>query len=391
MVRQLLIDSIVRKEMNKKKNKFLVNFGLLMLVLFASLSSTAGGKGYSINGTVNLPENTLVVLNKITDEKLEIQDSAFVTKEGSFKFEGQAGEESHLYYITFETANPPGIPVVLENGAKVVLKVNKEDVYTFTATGGKYNASMQKLHDIYILSDKQMLEFNAEVAGINADTVTEEYRQATAQRYTDLINTRSAAIENFIKTEPASPATYFAVKYLFQTPVPKLILIGADRMKKAMPNTQYTLKLDALASQLGPTVEGALAPEINLPSPEGQELALSSLRGKVVMIDFWASWCGPCRKENPAVKQIYEKYKDKGFEIYAVSLDNNKDQWKAAIAKDGLTWKHVSDLGGWKSSAAQLYSVHSIPQTFLLDEEGRIIKAGLRSHDLEPMLDALLN
>lgn len=391
MVRQLLIDSIVRKEMNKKKNKFLVNFGLLMLVLFASLSSTAGGKGYSINGTVNLPENTLVVLNKITDEKLEIQDSAFVTKEGSFKFEGQAGEESHLYYITFETANPPGIPVVLENGAKVVLKVNKEDVYTFTATGGKYNASMQKLHDIYILSDKQMLEFNAEVAGINAGTVTEEYRQATAQRYTDLINTRSAAIENFIKTEPASPATYFAVKYLFQTPVPKLILIGADRMKKAMPNTQYTLKLDALASQLGPTVEGALAPEINLPSPEGQELALSSLRGKVVMIDFWASWCGPCRKENPAVKQIYEKYKDKGFEIYAVSLDNNKDQWKAAIAKDGLTWKHVSDLGGWKSSAAQLYSVHSIPQTFLLDEEGRIIKAGLRSHDLEPMLDALLN
>jgi len=391
MVRQLLIEIVESKKMNKNNYKVLRNLGLSALFVFASLYSIAATKGYTITATVNLPENTLVVLNKITDEKLEVQDSAYVTKDGVFKFEGEGTEESQLYYLTFESANPPGVPLILEKGAKVVLKITKGDVYTFTATGGKYNAHMQKLHTIYILSDQQMLAFNAEVAGVNADTVTEEYRQTTAQRYTDLINARSEAIENFIKTEPASPATYFAVKYLFQTPVPKLILIGAERLKKGMPTAQYTLKLEALAAQLGPTVEGALAPEINLPSPEGQELALSSLRGKVVMIDFWASWCGPCRKENPAVKQIYEKYKDKGFEIYAVSLDNNKDQWKAAIAKDGLTWKHVSDLGGWKSSAAQLYSVHSIPQTFLLDEEGRIIKAGLRSHDLEPMLDALLN
>jgi thiol-disulfide isomerase/thioredoxin len=110
-----------------------------------------------------------------------------------------------------------------------------------------------------------------------------------------------------------------------------------------------------------------------------------------VLIDFWASWCGPCRKENPAVKAIYEKYKNKGFEIYGVSLDNNGAKWKAAIAKDGLTWKHVSELKGWTSSAGKAYGVSSIPATFLIDKEGRIVKSGFRSHQLEGLLMQLLD
>ena len=377
--------------MKSKFNKIIAHFSLFALLFATSTFGNAAIKGFVVNGKVNLPETTLVVLSKITDEKLEVLDSAYVQKDGVFKFEGEGTEESHLYYITFETANPPGLPLILESGAKVNLNIEKSNVVNYSVSGGKYNKHMQKLHTIYTGFDKKMLAFNEEVANVDGDTVSEAFRQNTAKRYTDMINERSAGIENFIKTEPASPATYFAVKYLFQTPVPKLILIGRDKLKEGMPTAAYTQKLEALAAQLGPTVEGAVAPEINLPTPEGQELALSSLKGKVVMIDFWASWCGPCRKENPAVKKIYEKYKDKGFDIYAVSLDNNKDRWKAAIAKDGLTWNHVSDLGGWKSSAAQLYQVHSIPQTFLLDEEGRIIKAGLRSHDLEPMLEQLLN
>ncbi|MEN8697678.1 MAG: TlpA disulfide reductase family protein, partial [Bacteroidia bacterium] len=136
--------------------------------------------------------------------------------------------------------------------------------------------------------------------------------------------------------------------------------------------------------------EGAMAPDIKLKTPAGDSLALSSLRGKVVLIDFWASWCGPCRRENPNVKKIYEKYKDQGFEIYGVSLDNNASRWNDAIAKDGLTWKHVSDLAGWQSSAAKLYGVRSIPATFLLDKEGRIYKSGFRSHELEGLLQQLL-
>ena len=132
-------------------------------------------------------------------------------------------------------------------------------------------------------------------------------------------------------------------------------------MESEMPNSSYTTQLLKDASTLAPTIVGAIAPDIKLLTPEGDSLALSSLRGKVVLIDFWASWCGPCRKENPHVVSIYEKYKDKGFEIYGVSLDKNMKQWQAAIAKDGLTWSHVSDLKGWSSSAGKLYGVHSIP------------------------------
>ncbi|MEO0898356.1 MAG: TlpA disulfide reductase family protein [Bacteroidota bacterium] len=131
---------------------------------------------------------------------------------------------------------------------------------------------------------------------------------------------------------------------------------------------------------------GAEAPEINLPTPDGDSLALSALRGQYVMIDFWASWCGPCRRENPNVKRVYEKYHAKGFEIYAVSLDKSKSNWMQAIEKDDLPWKHVSDLKYWNSIGSKTYGVSSIPFTVLLDKEGRIVAKGLRGAGLEKKL-----
>ena len=129
---------------------------------------------------------------------------------------------------------------------------------------------------------------------------------------------------------------------------------------------------------------GAIAPDLEFPDPSGKMRKLSDLRGKVVLLDFWASWCGPCRRENPNVTNIYSKYHDKGFEVFSVSLDSDAASWKRAIEADKLVWpNHVSDLKKWQSQAAAIYGVRSIPSTFLLDKEGRIVKRDLRGADLE--------
>ncbi|MCH8546256.1 MAG: TlpA family protein disulfide reductase [Cryomorphaceae bacterium] len=138
---------------------------------------------------------------------------------------------------------------------------------------------------------------------------------------------------------------------------------------------------------------GDVAPELNFPSPDGENIKLSSLRGKIVLIDFWASWCQPCRVENPNVVRIYDKYHDKklgkanGFEVYSVSLDQDKNKWVDAIKKDNLKWGgHVSDLKFWKSEAARIYNISSIPYTVLIDENGVIIGKNLRGPALERAL-----
>jgi peroxiredoxin len=152
------------------------------------------------------------------------------------------------------------------------------------------------------------------------------------------------------------------------------------RNSPAVGRIRYTI------NQSRSSMLGAEAPDFSMNTPEDKPLSLKELRGQVVLVDFWASWCGPCRKENPAVVAAFTKYKEKGFNVLGVSLDSNKDRWLDAIKADNLTWPHVSDLKGWQNDAAKLYSVTSIPQNVLLDREGRILARNLRGEQLEQKL-----
>ena len=164
----------------------------------------------------------------------------------------------------------------------------------------------------------------------------------------------------------------------------------AQRFQKENPNSPHAKSLIGRVTRIKGVMVGSAAPEISLRDTTGNAIALSSLRGKYVLVDFWASWCGPCRAENPNVVRMYNKYKDKGFTIYGVSLDRTKAEWQRAIRNDNLPWTHVSDLKFWQSTAAQQYGVQAIPQTFLLDKEGKIIAKNLRGDALEHKLEEIL-
>ncbi|MDB4075723.1 thioredoxin-like domain-containing protein [Crocinitomicaceae bacterium] len=173
-----------------------------------------------------------------------------------------------------------------------------------------------------------------------------------------------------------------------------------DAFNKKYPETvaalslsNKTYKIEMNYRQHVKNTSGTLpAPEIALNNPDGVELKLSSLKGKYVLIDFWASWCGPCRRESPNVVRLYNKYKDRGFTIYSVSLDDNMEAWKAAIKSDGLAWpNHVSDLLKWNSPLPQLYGFTGIPHTVLINKEGNVIGVGLRGESLEQKLNEVFS
>ena len=164
-----------------------------------------------------------------------------------------------------------------------------------------------------------------------------------------------------------------------------------ESFSKGLKNTKAGKEYGEVLSKLKATGVGAIAPDFTQNDTLGNPLKLSSLRGNYVLVDFWASWCGPCRAENPNIVKAYAKYRQKGFEILGVSLDaeKDKDKWLKAIQKDGLTWPQVSELKGWGAEVAQVYVIKAIPQNFLLDPSGKIIAKNLRGEALEKKLAEL--
>ena len=167
-------------------------------------------------------------------------------------------------------------------------------------------------------------------------------------------------------------------------------LVSAAKLDASLDETMYVSQIDGFIKRMEDIQVGAVAPDFTLPDVDGNPVTLSGLRGKYVLIDFWASWCPDCRKENPNIVAAWNKYKDKNFTILGVSLDRKKEPWLAAIEKDQLAWTHVSDLKDWKSDAAVQYAIRWIPMNFLLDPNGVILAVGLEGEALQQKLDEVL-
>ncbi len=316
-------------------------------------------------------------------------DSATPSAEQKVSFKGQVKDQGAFYLVNFfDTPKPQKVLIILEGGESIDLEADgindEEGKSNFTLKGDYPNVKfMLELMAISKEMEKKVRKWNQE---IQVDPKQEKRIQA---EFTQAQAASTAKIKELIPQMGSHLVALWATNFLPAEKEMASLEDIANRLAKARPNHPQVKQFVANLQRLQGVNEGVIAPEINLATPEGPNLALSSLRGKYVLIDFWASWCGPCRRENPNVVKTYAAYKDKGFEIYGVSLDQDREAWLKAIEKDQLVWKHVSDLKYWSSAGAQAYQVNSIPQTFLLDKEGRILAKGLRGAALDQYLAQL--
>lgn len=322
---------------------------ILMVVM--ALASCVDAQKTTIKGKISgMNEGTQIVISMAIGAQAMPLDTVVLNAKGEYNVRLEP-EEPSLYIITALVGKNPALHAMVTPGDKLSISGQYIESYNFiqvTESKGSKDA------ELYHQFNNLLIQQNSE------------------QRIEELLKNHTDCLMS------AFLVTYFDRAFLAHASLYESI---RDGLIEKYPNNGFVKTLDMkVKSALLP---GSTAPEIEMRDPQGEIRRLSDLKGKVVMIDFWASWCNPCRRENPNVVKLYHKYHEKGFEIYSVSMDKSRDAWLAAIAADGLVWpNHVSDLKGWTSSGGATYGIASIPATVLIDKEGKIIARDLRGNDL---------
>lgn len=375
---------------------------LSLLLFLAVLACSSGNKNAAIDGQENSPAKKIILSGKFNspqkgkvilqkfDEKA-YQDVDIAELNGTdFSFEVNVSEPEFYQLNLMDQKIIPLVLNPLDN--KVQLEINTPGL-TYRLTGSKDSEYYRQVNGLVAEFRQKTLILQQEFEGAQNDVEKKDIEK----RYMEMQKSNVKKVKAIIDTIAPSIVALVASNLLDPNEEFDYLKKMAEEYKKELPDSKYVSKLIARIDEIERQMEkmkhlaiGKPAPEIELESPEGNKVKLSSLKGKVVLIDFWASWCGPCRKENPNVVKIYNKYKDKGFEIYGVSLDKDREAWLKAIQSDQMNWLHVSDLKFWQSAAAQTYQIQAIPATFLVDKGGLIIGRNLRGNALEDKVAEVL-
>ncbi len=297
-------------------------------------------KGYVINGVVNDQKEGMVYLKSFRNKMFFTVDSAQLA-DGKFTFTGKV-DQPLLYGLATDGMSYPK-PFFVENKTMDIALNAQDDLFT---------VSNSPINDLFL-------------------------------KYAEKVHEPGFSITDFVASHTNSPvAAFYLYRYFtYQLPLEELKAVRAH-LAQELNNCPYVVDLDAIIQRLENVEIGQTAPGFSLPDTAGVAVSLQDFRGKYVLLDFWASWCPPCRKENPNVVKLFNEYKDKNFTIIGISLDYNRDNWLKGIADDHLAWTHVSDLKYWDSEIPALYGVRGIPSNMLLDPNGVILAKNVMGEDL---------
>jgi peroxiredoxin len=368
---------------------------LIIIVAFATISCEKENEGFVINGTIDrFYSGKEIKLVKMDVSKTETIDSILINN-GKFELKGVV-ESPDLYYIFIDNYKD-ALPIIVENET-ITIELNKDTITNSVITGSKENDIFKIFQDFAkplrnqnVILGQQFREAQAQNDMATMQEIRKKYDSLvkinndfsieTVTKYNDAA-TSAIILEDFLK---AKVVTVKQAEDIYNN--------FSDKVKE----TRSAQEINRIIQALGATEIGSKAPEFSGPTPDGQTIALKDVLGKVTIIDFWAAWCGPCRKENPNVVNVYNKYHEKGLEIIGVSLDGNNRQkdpklaWLDAIEKDNLTWYQVSNLQYFNDPIAKMYNINSIPATFILDAEGKIVAKNLRGAALDSKIAEMLD
>lgn len=367
---------------------------VFLLALFLMVGCNSKPEGFTLNGTLRgeLKDGTQVFLKKIGNNNQPIEVDTAITTNGEFTFTG-VSEIPELHYIFVEQL-PGYTAIILENGD---IQFNAQrDSMGFAEIKGTFQNDtfsdyMEKSRELSLQAQsiqQDMQSANGEAALALQDEMKELQEEYKVFEL-DYIQTHPKALISALVLDRA-----IATKAVETEEAQKLYDSLSPEIKDSKPGKRVQEGIERLkkSEEAGKNTSiGSKAPDFSGPNPEGTQISLSEVMGKVTLIDFWAGWCRPCRAENPNIVAVYNKYHDKGLNVIGVSLDRTAEAWKNAIEEDGLVWNHISNIAYFDDQIAKLYNVDAIPAAFLLDENGIIVAKNLRGPELEEKVAELLD